>query len=79
MPSIAKAHSIEKEFYYEERLGELRTLNETVTACNKTLTEENDDLRNRLQESDRKVNDLAPFKELNQNLQNEVDSLKESG
>jgi hypothetical protein len=64
------------ELYWEELLGKLKTQNGFLTACNKALAEQNLDLRSRLEESDKKVNELSPLEERNQHLQNEVASLR---
>jgi predicted RNase H-like nuclease (RuvC/YqgF family) len=63
----------------EERLGELSAQNRTLTACNEILKEENINLRNQLQESYEKVNELEHFKEQNGNLRNKVASLTNLG
>jgi chromosome segregation ATPase len=50
--------------------GKLKSQNDFLTARNKTLAEENVDLRSRLQESDKKVNELW---EIIEKLQSEKD------
>jgi hypothetical protein len=79
LESVEPAPSVTRnEFYSEEVIGKLETQIGFLTARNRTLAEENVDLKRQLQKSDKKVNELSPLEERNQHLQNEVAALRKS-